>query len=433
MATASLLVDTPLPGASAQHPDAPPAAGLTTRERHASLVALLLLGVVCAFDAGIMASLLTPIKASLALSDEAFGQVAAAFTFAGMLGAPMFGYLAGRFGRKPVLIAGVLLWSAASSANALASGVVGLILWRGLTGFGEAAYQGLTPSWLSDLYDRRWRNFVFSLYMVRNKLGSALALVTGAWLASAFDWRVAFLVSGIPGIVLALFLLRLKEPAAGASDGKAEAHRALPLREQLSVLRVPAYVLHVVALVFFFSGVGTAQMWAPAYLHRVYAITNQEAANFLAAVLLFTTPVGLIGGYVFGRSLSRFAWGLTAALSVSSLIAAAAFAVAFTTRDLATAKLFIVVAIAAFGSTAGSLTALMVESAPARLRPAAGSIGTLASSGVAGVLVPWLLGALSDRYGLDRAIYLGVAGYAIASLIWAVGAIRLARTSPLQG
>jgi fucose permease len=120
-----------------------------------------------------------------------------------------------------------------------------------------------------------------------------------------------------------------------------------------------------------------------------------------------------------GRWLAPHRWGLTSALAVTALLTAAAFTIAFSTRDLATAKLFIILAICAFGSTAGSLTTLLVELVPGHLRTAAGSFGAVISTGVSGAIAPWVLGALSDRIGLDRAIFLGPAAFALASLIWA--------------
>jgi MFS family permease len=140
-----------------------------------------------------------------------------------VLGAPLFGYGAGKLGRKPVLILGAVIWSLASACNALAGGIAGLLFWRSLTGFGEAAYQALAPGWLADLYEKRWRNLVFSVFMVRNKIGSALALALGGWLASAYDWRLAFLVSGVPGLLCAAWLWFLPEPLPGASDAPGEA------------------------------------------------------------------------------------------------------------------------------------------------------------------------------------------------------------------
>ena len=405
-----------------------------TLRKHLSLALLLGLGVVCTLDAFIISALITPIKGELGLKDEMFGIVAATFTAAGMIGAPVFGYAAGRIGRKRALIGGAVLWSLASAGGALASGVVGLMLWRGLTGFGEAAYQGLAPSWLSDLYERRWRNFVFSLYMVRNKLGSAIGLALGAWLAAHYDWRVAFLASGVPGLVLAGGLLFLREPAPGASDGETAARRRLSLGEQLRVLAIPPYVAHLIALAFFYSGTATAQVWAPAFLHRQYGLSNLAASGFMAAVLLFTAPVGLIGGFLAGRTLAGHASGLTWALAGTSLLAATFFAIAFASHDLATTKLFIVLAVIAFGSTAGSLTTLLVEFVPALLRASAGSIGAFVSAAISGAVAPWLLGHLSDRYGLGTAIFVGPAAYAVAAIVWAGAALTLFRsTSHHQG
>lgn len=392
-----------------------------TPSAHWSLAAILSLGVVCMMDAAIVAGLLTPIKADLHLTDAAFGQIAASFTLAGVLGAPLFGYAAGKVGRKPVLLAGAVIWSLASACNALAGGVAGLLFWRSLTGFGEAAYQSLAPGWLADLYEKRWRNLVFSIFMVRNKIGSALALALGSWLASAYDWRLAFLLSGVPGVLCAIWLWFLPEPTPGASDADgptAPVSRRLTWREQVQILKIGRYSAHLAALALFFSGVWTAQMWAPAYLHRVFALPNATASGFLAAVLLFTTPVGLLGGYLAGRWLAPHRWGLTSALAITALLTAAAFTIAFSTRDLATAKLFIILAICAFGSTAGSLTTLLVELVPAHLRTAAGSFGAIISTGISGAAAPWLLGSLSDRIGLDRAIFLGPAAFALAALIW---------------
>ncbi|RTL27898.1 MAG: MFS transporter, partial [Rhodocyclaceae bacterium] len=179
---------------------------------HASLALLLALGVVCVMDAMIIASLLTPIKNEFGFSDEQIGRLSSLFTLAGIVGAPVFGFLANRLGRKVVLLAGVLLWSVAAAATGLAEGFAGLLLWRIVTGFGEAAYNSLAPSWLADLYRPKWRNLVFSLYMLKNKIGAALALAVGGWVAARYGWRAAFFVAGVPGIALFLALLWVREP-----------------------------------------------------------------------------------------------------------------------------------------------------------------------------------------------------------------------------
>jgi MFS transporter, Spinster family, sphingosine-1-phosphate transporter len=395
--------------------------------RHWALSLILVVGTVCSMDAMILAALLTPMKADLHLSDSAFGSVAAAVTVAGMIGSPIFAALAARVGRRPVLVGTILLWSVSSAGSALTVGIGTLILWRALTGFGVSAYQGLAPGWLADLYDRASRNFIFSLFMVRNKIGSALAFAAGGWIAARHDWHQAFLLTGLPGVVLALLMLTIREPVPGHADGASSVRRNVSVREQLSVLRIGSYSTHLAALTFFFGGMFTAQMWLPPFLHRVHGMDNLHATSFLSVVLLLTTPCGPVGGWLVGRTLSGRRWGLPAVLAVTSIAAAVLFAAAFRTPDLATCKALTIAAIVVFGSTAGSLTTLLVETVPAHLRSISGSFGALVSAGVSGIGAPWLLGTLSDHYGLGSAILIGPVFYTVAGFLWAGLALALGR------
>ena len=170
----------------------------TALSRHPALVLLLATGTVCAMDNMVLSGLLTPIKADLHLSDAAFGSVSSASTLAGILGAPLFAVLAARFSRRSVLVGSIVLWSLASAGSALSTGLATLVLWRTLTSFGMAAYQGIVPGWLADLYNRKERNFVFSLFMLRNKLGSALAFGVGGWIAAHSNWHQAQTVTENP-------------------------------------------------------------------------------------------------------------------------------------------------------------------------------------------------------------------------------------------
>lgn len=396
---------------------------------HLSLLLMLALGVVSMMDAMIVGALITPIKAELGFSDEQLGRMSSVFTLAGIAGAPVFGLLAGRWGRKPVLLAGVLLWSVASLLTGTAGGLAALLLWRALTGFGEAAYNSIAPGWLADLYRPRWRNFVFSLYMVKNKIGTALALALGGWLAAEYGWRTAFFVAGVPGIVLALLLSRVREPAIGATDapaaGAAAAPRRIGLRESLAVLRYRGYLLHVLALVFFYTAM-SLQIWIPAFLHRAHALPNQQASAFLAQVLLFTLPVGIVGGLLASLVLQQRRWGYPAFLAATSMLAAAAFFEAYSAADLGRAQLFVALGTAAFGFSAGTLTTLVVETVPAPLRSAATALQIVLTSGIAGIVGPELVGLLSDAHTLQRAIFVGPACYLIAGLVWLAYAVAAA-------
>ena len=390
---------------------------------HGPLTVLLLLGVVCVFDMAVVSALLTPIKHDLQLTDEQFARTAAAFTLAGIAGAPIFGLLANRFGRKGVLLIGIALWSLASAGSGWSSGLLSLLLWRAATGFGEAAYTGLAPGWLADLYAPRWRNLVFSLYMLRNKVGYALALAAGSWIAATYDWHIAFYIAGLPGLALLLALLFVKEPRPGAHDGAGVVKTRLSLREQFAVFRSPAWVTHSFALVFFWIAMGV-QIWIPAYLHRHYGLSNVEASGFLAQVLLYTLPVGLVGGWLSSLYLRQRAGGFAGFLAATSLLAALGFTLAYSAGELFVTQLWIVLSITAFGASAGTLTTLVVETVKPELRSTAGSLSAALAGGVSGVIGPELLGLSSDAYGLQNAIFIAPAAYFLAGLTWLWLAVR---------
>jgi MFS family permease len=393
---------------------------LTTGQALASLILLLALGLVCVIDAGVLAALLTPIKADLKLSDEHFGRMASAFSLVGILAIPVYGFLSTKFSRKSLILVGLVLWSFAAIGSGWSAGFGALLIWRALVSFGEAGYDTLVPSWLADLYGPQWRNFVFTLYMLRNKVGGALSLLLGGWLAASYDWHVAFFVTGAPGLVLALALFFIREPRPGESDGRIHAVVAPTLRESLSVLRYPGFILHSIALSFHYSGM-SLHLWQAAYLHRVFGLTNFQATSFLGSTIVFTLPAGLIGGFLTGLFfLGRHRAGYATLMTFTELLTFIFYVVVFTTRDLIVAKIFIVLGMCAFGFSAGSMTTLIVETVPSTLRVAATTVSLIFTGLVGRVIASEVIGLLSDHYGLARAVYFAPAAYLLATISWGI-------------
>lgn len=408
-APSTVLSDPGAPAAGAK------GAATTDWTTHWSLTVMLLLGVVNIIDATIIGALLTPLKQEFGLSDEQLARLSSVFTFAGMVGAPIFGYFASRFGRKATIVVGAVVWSIGSIASGFSGGLVSLLLWRALTGFGEAAYNGLAPSWLADLYRPKWRSLVMSSYMVKNKVGAAIALALGGWAAAHYGWSGAFVIAGLPGLALAALLAFAKEPLPGASDGQANARR-VSFREGLAVVRYPGFLIHTAAVVLFFVGM-SGQTWIPAYLHRVYGLPNKEASLFLAQVLMFTLPAGLIGGYVSSRYLRSRAWAFPAFLVSTMILAALLLFTAYSTRDLLLTQWLIGAATTSFGLAMGPMSTLSMETIPPQLRPHATFL-TVPVHGVLAIIVSQSFGMLSDRYGLHQAIFISPFGYLAAALTW---------------
>jgi MFS family permease len=371
-------------------------------------------------DAQIVGSLLTPIKNDLKLADEQFARITALGAFVALWANPLFGDLGNRFGRKKVIFGGLLLLSLGSIGSGLSAGYLALLSARVVVAFTAVSYYVLAPSWIADLYSPKWRNFVFTIYHLKNRVGVSGALLIGGWLAGHYNWHIAFIATGLATLVVVFLILLVREPHPGESDGHADKSLSRPsFREGLDVFKYKGYVLHALAYSFFMIGM-YGQSWIPAYLYRTFHITNQEASTFLGTVLLATIPVGLAGGWLTGYfSLHRHRGGYATFLGATSFAAALAFFSAYHQNDLASAKFWLATAFTIFALSVGSLTTLVVETVPPRLRTSAASMSLLASGIIASILAAEAWGIISDHYGLRWAILLAPSGYLTAAFLWA--------------
>jgi hypothetical protein len=136
-------------------------------------------------------------------------------------------------------------------------------------------------------------------------------------------------------------------------------------------------------------------------------------------VLLGTLPIGLLGGWLTGIiSLHRHRGGYAGFLSLTSIAASAALFAAYHADDLATAKFWIATAFTIFALSVGSLSTLLVETVPPRLRTSATSLSPVVSGIVVSVLTSEAWGLISDHYGLRWAILLAPSGLLLAGILW---------------
>src|SRR5271156_4671982 len=170
-------------------------------------------------DRWVMSAVVTPMQKELSLSDSDAGWAASAFMLGYFLSAPLFGYLGDRLPRKYLMLGGVLIWSLATAGSGLAHSFAQLFAIRMVVGVGEACFVTMGPSWISDVFAATRRNTALTLFYVAIPFGSAIGFTIGGWFAQQGDWRGAFIYAGLPGVLLALSLLLLREPRRGQSDG----------------------------------------------------------------------------------------------------------------------------------------------------------------------------------------------------------------------
>ena len=178
----------------------PPPTGARPPWPAAALLALTGLNLLNYLDRYILPAVVAPIERDLGLNDSQFGTVATAFMLGYFITSPVFGYIGDRFPRKPLVAAGVVIWSIGTLCTGLAHGMVSLVLFRVIVGFGEASYGTISPGWIADLFPPARRNLAISLFYTAIPVGSALGFIVGGSVAAHFGWRAAFLLRRRAGI-----------------------------------------------------------------------------------------------------------------------------------------------------------------------------------------------------------------------------------------
>src|SRR5260370_1691251 len=101
---------------------------------------------------------------------------------------------------------------------ALSSDALGLCSVRALVGVGESSYSTITPTLIADYFPLERRATALGVFQAAIPMGFALGYVLGAVLAHYFGWRVALMVLGLPGLIVAIFVARLRDPNRAPHD-----------------------------------------------------------------------------------------------------------------------------------------------------------------------------------------------------------------------
>jgi predicted MFS family arabinose efflux permease len=404
------------------------------RPRANVVLALLLLAYIFNFlDRQILGILATPIKADLQLSDTQFGAIGGlAFALLySVLGVPL-ALLADRTRRSWVIAGALTVWSGFTALCGVASNYTQLFLFRLGVGVGEAG--GVAPSYalIADYFppDRRAR--ALAIYSLGIPLGLAGGTLAGAYIASWIDWRAAFLVMGVAGILLAPFMLLfvrdLPRKPAGTTGSHESLTRVFPI-----IAKKPAFwLMAAAASSSSLCGYGLA-LWTPSIMIRSFGFDLITTAHFFASLLLIGGTAGVFaGGWLADRlgSADRrwYAW----LPAIAWLITAPTFFFGLLAPDATLAWPLLLIPNALNILWLGPVTTAVQHLVPNRMRATASAsflmINNLIGLGVGPLLMGTLSDAMKQRYGSEALRYAAVSClgfYLLAALLMLLAATCL--------
>ena len=259
---------------------------LTPFYRSYALSLFLLVYIVNFIDRQIFSILIEPIRAEISLSDTQLGLLggiafAIFYTFAGI---PIARW-ADVGVRKNIVSLAIVIWSVMTVFTSTAKNFGMLLIARIGVGIGEAGCSPPIHSLIADFYPERKRATALSIYSLGIPIGGALGTLIGGWVGEYFGWRMAFLVVGFPGILLALiFFLTVKEPPRGYSEpgGIPQKKEKVPLRATLKFMWELRSFRHMsfAGALHAFVGYGVA-LFLPSFFMRVHGFGLAETSTYL--------------------------------------------------------------------------------------------------------------------------------------------------------
>jgi MFS family permease len=383
-----------------------------------ALLILTSLNLLDYLDRYLIASLGSLVKAEMGLSDKAFGFLGTAFFLVYFLSSPVFGYLGDRFGRIRLMAGGAALWSLATSLTFWVTSYPTLVLARGLVGVGEASFGTLAPAYLADILPLGRRSRALGIFYVAIPLGSALAYLAGGFIGGHFGWRPAFLLGGLPGLLLAATVYRLpvSPPLPALSPDPPLDGRTPFLSSTRALLAIPTLQRLTLGYGMITFALGGLAFWMPRYLEVAKGLTLAQANYLLFVAVTVAGGLGTVAGGFLGDRLLRYT--PRSPLWVSGLGVALAWPLAALTIYATNPVFYIpalVGAIFLLFLNPGVITAVIVSVAGPARRARAVALNIVIIHLVGDVPSPFLIGWVSDHWTLQRGVSLTLIALALAA------------------
>lgn len=262
------------------------------------LVVLILIGILSFIDRQILVILIEPIKADLHLSDGQVGLLTGmAFASVYLVASFPLASWADRADRSKVLAICVSLWSVMTALSGAAQVFWQLCLARAGVAAGEATVNPSSQSLVADTIPAAYRGRAMAALTIGPALGIFAGLFLGGWIATHWNWRVAFVAVGAPGLFLALAsLLFIHDPRKTQSDARKRGQMLAGIQDLWSN---KGFRLAMIGLGFHsFSSYGWTT-WSPSFLVRVHDAKISDIGLWLG----LSTAVGALGGNFLGGAI----------------------------------------------------------------------------------------------------------------------------------
>ena len=361
-------------------------------------------------DRQVIVSLFPYMKSEWGLSDKQLGALVSVVSLTVALGALPVALFADRASRVKSIVVMATAWSLATISCMFARNYSQLLTARAVVGLGEAGYGSVGAALIASHFPSRMRGALMAGFFAAASVGSVLGVMLGGIIAAKWGWQAAFGVVGVPGLLMALLYLKVRDyrtveltprldraTRSTSTAAKAVVRALVRSRTMLWVCVGGAAQLIVVSSVW---------AWLPSFLNREYGIAPDQAAVKAALVVL----CGAIGSVVWGALVDRSGarrparkLHFLALLCIASLmVLSLAFGAPLLGIELSAQARFALIALGGFlmTCTVGPVSAIVIDVIHPGIRATGASVLALFQNLFGLAAGPFIAGILSDAWGL---------------------------------
>ena len=284
-------------------------------------------------DRQVIVSLFPYMKADWGLSDTQLGSLVSVISVTIAICALPVSLVADRVSRVKSIVTMATVWSIASIACMFTRSYSALLAARAVVGVGEAGYGPVGVALIAAHFPDRMRSALLGGFMAAASVGSVLGVALGGVIAARWGWQAAFGVVGIPGLVLSLLYIKVRDyrtvdvgtQTQGATRGAVSVARAAfgALKRSPTLLWVCiGNALQVIEM-------SSLWAWLPSFLNRVHGIAPEQAGVLAALVVLCGALGTVVWGVVCDMVGKRYPRGRVLSMGVLCLVSTAVLGAAF--------------------------------------------------------------------------------------------------------
>lgn len=363
-------------------------------------------------DRQVIVSLFPHIKAEWHLSDKQLGSLVSIISIVVAAGGLPVALLADRFSRVKSIVVMGSVWSLASISCIFTTNYSQLFLARAFVGAGEAGYGSVGSALISTLFPKRLRSTVLGAFFAAGSFGSVLGVVLGGVIAAHWGWKAAFGAVGIPGLVLALLYMFVRDYKTVALKPKSQVSQAS--RESLggTLKHIFGTLVRTRTLIWVcFAGamqlvtMSSVTSWLTSFLNRVHGMAPVDASKHTALVIFVSALGVLFWGIAVDRLARRQPRNKLLLLSMLCVTTSVIFMVAFGGSYTGDTQFKLIILGGFFmNSIIGVTTGIAMDVIHPGMR-STGAAVLAVSLNLFGLAVgPFLTGVLSDKWGLQQAL-----------------------------